>query len=51
VVDALRAEQVERFADVFRWPFLAGVGDDRLAEFAATGEDAGELARRKTFFR
>lgn len=51
VIDARRAEQVERLDHVGRRPLLAGVGDHRLAEFAAARENPRELARRMPLLR
>ena len=51
VIDARRPQQVEGLADIFRRTFLAGMGNDRLAEGAAAGEDAFELAGRIALFR
>ena len=50
MVDTLGTEQVERFGDVGRRTFLAGVSNHRLAEFAAAGKQADKLRRRMAFF-
>ena len=50
VVDALDTQHIQRLPDVFGRAFLAGVGHQTKAQFAAAREHAGELFRRMAEF-
>ncbi len=51
MVDAVDMKDVERFIDIFRRAFLAGVGGEFQAHHAGAREHVAELRRRMTDFR